>query len=270
MPHIDLESYFARVDYRGARQASLESLRELQAAHALAIPFENIDVIRGLGVRLDLPSIEQKLVHEQRGGYCFEQNALFAAVLEQLGFRVTPLAARVRWQIPAAVAMPLTHMVLRVDLGGVPYLADVGFGGLTPTAPLRLNAEEPQATPHETFRVLRSRDAFMLQAQVESDWGDVYRFTLEQQHPIDYELANWYTSRHPSSRFVQNLVVARPGRDRTRASLFNREFVVRRGAIADKRMIETPEELLEVLANQFGLRFPTGTRFGSPSSAWPA
>src|SRR5262249_28933984 len=121
MPHIDLESYFACVDYRGARQASLESLRALQAAHTLAIPFENIDVIRGLEVRLDLPSIEQKLVREQRGGYCFEQNALFAAVLEQLGFRVTPLAARVRWQIPAAVAMPLTHMVLRVDLRGGPF-----------------------------------------------------------------------------------------------------------------------------------------------------
>lgn len=270
MTPIDLESYFARINYRGSREASFESLRELQAAHALAIPFENIDVIRGIGVRLDLPSIERKLVREQRGGYCFEQNTLFQAVLRALGFRVTPLAARVRWQIPAEVAMPLTHMVLRVDLGDVPYLADVGFGGLTPTAPLRLNTEDPQATPHEIFRILRSGVAFMLQTQVASDWGDVYRFTLEEQHPIDYEVSNWFTSTHPSSRFVQNLVVAQAGRDGKRTSLFNRELTVRRGAIADKRIIEAPEELLEALASHFGLRFPAGTRFGSPGSAWPA
>lgn len=179
MPSIDLEAYLARVDYRGAREPSLDVLRALQYAHTLAIPFEDLDVIRGMGVQLDLASVEDKLVRAQRGGYCFEQNALFEAVLRRLGFRVTPLAARVRWQIPAEVPTPLTHMVLRVEVGQVPYLADVGFGGLTPTAPLRLNSEEPQTTPHETFRLRKSKDAFTLQAQVASDFGDVYRFTLE-------------------------------------------------------------------------------------------
>jgi N-hydroxyarylamine O-acetyltransferase len=266
---VNLDSYFERIGHGGASGVSLASLHALVESHTLSVPFENLDVIQGLGVRLDIPSIEQKLVRDRRGGYCFEQNALFASVLSELGFRVTPLAARVRWQAPAQISMPLTHMALRVDLEGKPWLADVGFGGLTPTAPLRLDIEHPQPTPHETFRVLRSGEVYLLQAQVSDGWGDVYRFTLEEQHPIDYEVANWFTSTHPSSRFVQNLVVARAGREGKRSSLFNRELVVRKGAVAEKRIVETPDQLLEVLATHFGLRFAAGTRFGSAGSAWP-
>jgi len=201
---------------------------------------------------------------------CFEHNALFAAVLEALGFRVIPLAARVRWQVPAQTPTPRAHMILRVDLDDVPWLADVGFGGLTPTAPLRLDVQDAQPTPHETFRIVRSADVYSLQARVADEWSDVYRFTLERQHPIDYEVANWFTSRHPASRFMQNLIVSRAGVDGERVALFNRELVVRRGPSVEKRGVETPDELLGVLASRFGLHFPTGTRFGAPGSAWPA
>ena len=266
---MNLDSYFERIGYGGVRGASLATLRALIESHSLSIPFENLDVIQGLGVRLGLPAIEQKLVRDRRGGYCFEQNALFASVLSELGFRVTPLAARVRWQVPAQISTPLTHMALRVDLEGKPWLADVGFGGLTPTAPLRLDTDDPQPTPHETFRVLRDGEVYLLQAQVDG-WGDVYRFTLEEQHPVDYEVANWFTSTHPSSRFVQNLVVSRAGREGKRSALFNRELVVRKGALAERQTIETPDQLLAVLATTFGLQFPAGTRFGAAGSAWPA
>jgi N-hydroxyarylamine O-acetyltransferase len=269
MSSVHLDAYFHRIGYRGRREASLASLRALHSLHPVAIPFENLDVIRGIGVRLDLPSIEKKLVTDRRGGYCFEHNALFAAALEALGFRVTTLAARVRWQIPVQTPMPLTHMVLRVDLDGISWLADVGFGGLTPTAPLQLDVEDAQPTPHETFRIVRSADAYALQAQVADEWSDVYRFTLEEQHPIDYEVANWFTSRHPTSRFVQNLIVSRAGVDGARIALFNQELVVRRGPTAEKRAVDTPDELLSVLASWFGLHFAPGTRFGPPGSAWP-
>jgi len=270
MSKINLDSYFARIGYAGQSEPSVAVLRMLCALHPIAIPFENLDVIRGSGVRLDLSSVEQKLVGDRRGGYCFEQNGLFAAALEGLGFRVTPLAARVRWQVPAEVQMPLSHMVLRVDLEDVPWLADVGFGGLTPTAPLRLDVTDPQPTPHETFRIARSGGGYMLQAQLANEWNDVYRFTLEPQHPIDYEVANWFTSRHPTSRFVQNLIVAHAGYDRERVSLMNQELVIRRESETEKRAVDTPEELLRVLADQFGLHFPSGTRFGAPGGVSPA
>src|SRR5262249_40516425 len=146
MPSVNLDSYFDRIGYSGRREASLATLRALHALHPIAIPFENLDVIRGIAVRLDLPSIEKKLVTDRRGGYCFEHNALFAAALEALGFRVTTLAARVRWQIPAQTPMPLTHMVLRVDLDGLPCLPDLRFRGLPPTPPLRLPLPDPPPT----------------------------------------------------------------------------------------------------------------------------
>src|SRR5260370_12482311 len=142
--------------------------------------------------------------------------------------------------------MPLRHMVLRVDLEDVPCLADVGFGGLTLTAPLRLDVTDPQPTQHETFRIARSGGGYMLQAQLANEWNDVYRFTLEPQHPIDYEVANWFTSRHPTSRFVQNLIVAHGGYDRERVSLIDQELVSHREGATQKRARATAHELLRV------------------------
>jgi N-hydroxyarylamine O-acetyltransferase len=106
---------------------------------------------------------------------------------------------------------------------------------------LRLDIQDPRPTPHETFRVLRDGKIYLLQAQVADGWGDVYPFTLEERHPIDYEVANWFTSTHPSSRFVQNLVVSRAGPERKRSALFDRELIVRKGALAEKQIIETPD-----------------------------
>ena len=133
---LDLDSYFARIGHDGPRAPTLETLRELQRKHPLAIPFENLDTLSGTPVRLDLESLERKLVRGRRGGYCFEQNLLLKHVLTRLGFDVVALAARVVWERPAGEPRPRSHMVLLVSLGGRRYLCDVGFGGLTPTGPI--------------------------------------------------------------------------------------------------------------------------------------
>ena len=117
-----LARYFTRIGYHGPAEPTLEVLRQLHLLHPQAIPFENIDAYSGLGVSLDLARIADKMLARGRGGYCFEHNRLFQAVLEQLGFRVTPLIARVRWQVPADVRTGLTHMLLRVDLDGRSWL----------------------------------------------------------------------------------------------------------------------------------------------------
>ena len=95
---IDLSEYLARVGLAAAPASTAEGLAELHHAHATHIPFENLDVLLGRPIRLDPASLHQKLVRDGRGGYCFEQNLLFAGVLEALGFRVTKLAARVRFR----------------------------------------------------------------------------------------------------------------------------------------------------------------------------
>src|ERR1051325_366706 len=118
---MNLDAYLARIGHTGSREASLATLRALHLLHVGAIPFENLDVLLGRGIRMDLESVEQKLVRDRRGGYCFEQNTLFAAVLRALGFKVDAFLARVRWNVPQENRTPLTHMILRVEIDGRPW-----------------------------------------------------------------------------------------------------------------------------------------------------
>ncbi|ACB74822.1 arylamine N-acetyltransferase family protein [Opitutus terrae] len=267
---MNLDAYFARIGYTGPHRATLETLSAIHAAHAEAIPFENLDVLLGRPISLDPAAVFQKLVTERRGGYCFEQNILLGGVLRELGFQVTPLIARVRWQVPTEVATPQTHMVLRVDLDGVAWLADAGFGGVGLTAPIQIVPDIDQGTPPEGRRLLRDDRIYRQQVRFDSEWLDVYRFALDPVPPIDFEVANWFTSAHPKSRFRQLLMVARVDGDR-RLTIQNREFIVRQvGRPAEKNAIGSADELLALLAERFGLYFPAGTRFGPPGSPWPS
>src|SRR5215510_14323543 len=155
---FNFDAYCERIGYSGGRTATLEALRGLHFHHPQAIPFENLNPLLRLPVLLDSASLQQKLIHDRRGGYCYEQNSLFRHALEAIGFRVAGLAARVVWNMAESEVGARTHMLLRIDLDGQAYLADVGFGGLTLTSPLRLEIDVEQSTPHEPFRLVRDRD----------------------------------------------------------------------------------------------------------------
>jgi N-hydroxyarylamine O-acetyltransferase len=267
--HIHLDAYLGRIGYDGPCEATVAVLAEIQQRHVQAIPFENLDIQLGRPIRIDLPSIEGKLVRGGRGGYCFEHNTLLQAALTALGFAVTPLAARVLWQLPPDTEAPLTHMALMVEADGRRWLVDGGFGASSPTAPLHLDGDDRQPTPHEPRRIVRrSAAGYVQQIQFTGgEWADLYQFTLEPCLRVDYEVANWWTSTHPDSRFTRNLIVARTAEAR-RYTIFNREFTVRHlDGGAEKRELTDPDELLAVLAEDFGLEFPAGTRFGEPSAA---
>lgn len=133
---FDLGAYLRRLSYNGPREPSLAVLGAIVGAHAAAIPYENINVLLKRGVQLDLASLQHKMVGGKRGGYCFEQNTLLEAGLNALGFAVTPLVARVVRGHSNPVEVGRNHKILRVELPEGPYLADVGFGSLTPTVPL--------------------------------------------------------------------------------------------------------------------------------------
>src|SRR5207253_2535347 len=139
-------------------------------------------------IRLDLASLQQKLVRDRRGGYCFEQNMLFAAVLEAVGFRVTRLAARVRYRTTRVLAR--THMLIAVDLDDGLWVTDVGFGGSGPLNPLRLVAGAEQRQFHWTYRLVEEGNAWVLQNRQPDGWQDFYAFTTERQELVDYEVAN--------------------------------------------------------------------------------
>lgn len=267
---LNLDTYCARIGYAGPREPTTAVLAAIQRQHVYTIPFENLDILLGRPIRIDLSSVERKLVQEKRGGYCFEQNLLLQAGLAALGFKVTPLIARVRWQVPAGVTTPLSHMALIVENAGRRYLADSGFGSASLTTPLLLDTEIPQPTTHELRRVQRRDGLHVQQTQLSNgDWADLYQFTLDPAPVVDFEVGNWWTSTHPESRFTRNLVLALAA-DGLRRTIFNREFTTRwtDGRI-EQRELKTPAELLMVLAEYFALHFSAGTRFNIPAATWP-
>jgi N-hydroxyarylamine O-acetyltransferase len=255
---FDLEAYLGRIAYAGERKPTAAVLGALHLAHATHIPFENLDIQLGRPIRLDLESLQAKLVRGQRGGYCFEHNTLFAAALEQVGFGVTRLAARVRFG--ATRTLPRTHMLLCVETEGRSWLADVGFGGEGLLKPLPLVAGPTVQQFARTYRLQKEAGLWVLQALQGGTWLDFYAFTLEPQLPVDYELANWFTSTHPDSIFVRTLTAQRQTPE-ARFVLRQREFTVIRGHQTQTRTLADDEELLRVLADTFGLEFPAGTRF---------
>ena len=272
---MDLDAYFARIGYAGPRVPTLPVLRDVLAAHVCSIPFENLDVLLGRGISLDEAAVEGKLVHGRRGGYCFEQNTLLLRALTALGFAATPLSARVRLNQPREFTPPRTHLFVRVDLDGLPWLADVGVGGYSPATPLRLDlVDAEQPTPHEPRRIAREdgrpHPRYFHQAKLGEAWADVYEFTLEEMPAVDRELANWWVSTHATSHFRHNVLVALARPDGTRYGLFNREFTHRRGAeVLERFEVADADHLLAVLAERFGLQLPPGTRFGADGRTWP-
>jgi N-hydroxyarylamine O-acetyltransferase len=267
---IDLDAYFARIGVCGPLPSTRTTLDRLTCAHACAIPFENLDVLLGRPIDLAPEAIFDKLVTRRRGGYCFEQNALFLEVLEALGFEARPLAARVRLDRPRGIIPPRTHVFLRVEVEGHTLLTDVGVGALSLTAPLQLDTEEAQSTPHDRRRIVREGGPYVHQAEVGGEWTDVCEFGLDEMPYIDRVIANWYTSTHPESLFLNRLMVARATADGGRITLQNGEIKRRgRDGRAEARALATADELLAVLAAEFDLRFPPGTRFGAPGAPWP-
>lgn len=240
-------------------EPTLAALGAIQMAHASSIPFENLDVLLGLPIRLEIEALEHKLVAQKRGGYCFETNGLFIAALSALGFQVQPLSARVRYQLDRSVTPPATHLFARVDLDGEAWLVDAGVAAGTPTAPIRLHLlDEPQLTPHEPRRIIQVQAGnyprFIHQAQYGAEWIDVYEFTGQAMPDIDRSVANWWTSMHPDSKFRRNLIIALVNQDGTRFSVQNQQFIHRRGGeILESRVIGTLAELREVLAERVGL-----------------
>ncbi|CAH2900483.1 MAG: Arylamine N-acetyltransferase [uncultured Paraburkholderia sp.] len=254
---IDLDNYFGRIGYTGPRAPTLEVLKAIHRLHPRAIPFENLNPLTRRAVKLDLESVERKLVDDRRGGYCFEQNALLANVLIELGFQVTPLIGRVLWGREPDAVPPRTHMVLRIDLDNEAWIADVGFGSVTLTSPVRLTPGLAQRTDLGIFRLAdASHDALYLEVQArDQTWSRVYRFDLHPVEWIDYETSNWYTSTSPEAIFANNLIVCRV-LDDTRLALLNDQLNERAadGSIVREQRLASADELAACLHDRFGLK----------------
>ena len=261
MSAVDLGAYFRRIGHGGDVSPTLANLQSIHARHVDAIPFENLAAFLGEPVPLDLASLQGKLLTPGRGGWCFEHNLLLSAVLEAMGYEVRRLAARVRWNVPADVVTPRSHMLMRVLVGGQEYIADAGFGGLTLSAPLRLVAGEEQATLHEPHRLLQEGGTYTLQAMVSGEWATLYIFDLNEHQLADYEVSNWYLANNPRSQFVNGLIAARaaPG---VRHALRNARYAVHHAdGRTERRHLGSAAEFRSVLRDAFRIEVPDTALF---------
>lgn len=266
---LSIDAYFTRIGYSGSGAPTLDTLNTLIRLHTTTVPFENVDPVLGRRVHLSEEALERKLVHERRGGYCFEQNGFFQDILTALGYKVRSLGARVRFGRPRDYTPARTHLFGRVELDGEEWLVDVGIGGMSPTCAIRLHVEDEQPTPHEARRIVREGSRYFHQMRMGDEWHDLCEFTLDEMPPIDRELANWYTSTHPDSYFRNNIIAARALPEGGRLNLLNRELTRRwRDGSSEKRIITSHTDLRDTLEREFGLNLAPGTEIACPGLVW--
>ena len=252
----DRALYLQRLGFDAPPAPTLETLRQLQLRHTGVFPFENLTTLSGEPVLIDLPSIEQKVLYAGRGGYCYELNKLFLALLQELGFDARAISGRVVMGQPEGAWTARTHRLSLVIIDDVRYITDVGFGGMVPTAPLLLDSRAEQLTPHEPYRIDLHVDGFTLRANVAGEWRAMYIFDLQRQEDIDFAVGNWYVSTHPESTFARQLMVARTG-EGWRRTLNNGSFAIHRiGHDSERREVTDVQELIGLLGSEFGIRVP--------------
>ncbi|MFD8689817.1 arylamine N-acetyltransferase [Streptomyces sp. NPDC059651] len=269
-PALDLDAYLARIGWSGERRPTAAVLRSVHRAHALGIPFENVDPVLGTVPSLDLPALEAKLVRGGRGGYCYEHNSLLAAALRALGFEVTLLAARVQLGAAPGDVRPRTHMLMLVRVEGEPdpYLADVGFGAIgSLLEPIALVADaELHDAPRRHRLVHPPHDGplelWQLQARAgDGEWQAQYAFTVEPFEAPDFEVINWHIATNPRSPFAHRLYVQRTTED-AHLALAGRALTVTPadGGAREERTLADRAEVERVLAGLFAVRLPEGAR----------
>ena len=249
---LDLDAYLARIGYDGPRAPTGDVLRELHRAHTGRIPFENLDIVLGRGISLDLDDLQQKMVETGRGGYCLEHATLFGAVVDRFGFGAVRLSARVAAPDDEDKIRPRTHALLRVDGDGGPWIADIGFGfGVREPVPLAEGAVSEQGP--WAYRMERYGDGWRLRnREADGTWTALHSFVEEPQHWIDYVVTNHFVSTHPSSPFAGHVMVMRTT-DEHRQRIRGRElFTVTPDGRTSTRTL-TGDELVAELRTTFGI-----------------
>lgn len=252
---IELAAYFDRIGYTGSTDATVDTLHGLIAAHLRSIPFENLDPLMGIPVAdLSAAPLSAKLVGRRRGGYCFEQNGLMGYVLAKLGYGVDRLGGRVVWMRDSDELPAQTHEALSVTVPGDDerWLVDVGFGGQTLSSPIRLEAGPVQQTRHEPYQLREHAAGYLLEAQVRDQWQPLYMFGTRPQPRIDREVASWYVSTHPESKFVTGLSAALVTDD-ARWNLRGRNLAIHSAGGTERVRFEDASDVLTALTDRFGI-----------------
>lgn len=251
---VNLNAYFERIGFSGSIAPTLATLEAVHALHPAAIPFENLDPVMGRPVLLDQASLEQKMLHKGRGGYCFEHNTLLMNVLRDLDYTVRPYAARILWQQPEGGARMISHMVLVVDIAGTGYLCDVGMSSFLLTAPIKLRDGAEQQVGNDLFRVSRENDRWRLDVQREGEWAGVYHFDLLEQTEVEVVDLNARVATEYHSRSL--LFASRVDGEARHKLSGTRLSTYRPGEATERRVAPDVETLRAILTEVFRITLP--------------
>jgi N-hydroxyarylamine O-acetyltransferase len=252
---MDVAGYLDRINYRGSRSVSEQTLRELHTAHLLAIPFENLDNHLGRRIVLDQEKVVRKLVAERRGGICYELNGAFCALLRALGFEVSMLSAGVARE-EGGFDPPFDHMALLVHLEQR-WLADVGFGDSF-RVPLLLDKRGEQVQGNDSFQLIESDEHLVLQRLESGSWKPQYRFTLEPHQYSDFSEMCLYHQTSPQSIFTQRRACSR-ATPNGRITVAEKRLIITESGDKKERELVTHEEWLAALREHFGIVFDATT-----------
>jgi N-hydroxyarylamine O-acetyltransferase len=258
---FDLDGYLARIGWTGPREATFATAAGVLRAHMNRIPFENLDVLLGRGVRIDADSVYGKLVASGRGGYCFEHGALLQAALVHLRFDPVVHTARVILMRPRSEAAQ-THMFLTVQLDGSRFVLDPGFGGHAPMVPVPIESEARDG--RDLHRMVQRGREWVLEAYLDGTWTPLWSSMLEPAEPVDFVMANHFVSTFPTSPFVTNLLL-RAITPVGRVSVMNRVVTRRHEGGEEKQVIESRTALRSLLNEHFGFDLPEAERLRVPS-----
>ncbi|MEO8567442.1 MAG: arylamine N-acetyltransferase [Betaproteobacteria bacterium] len=260
---LDLDAYFDRIQWGDSTRPTYETLAGVLRAHMSSIPFENLDVLLGRPIRLDLDGVQQKLVRARRGGYCFEHGTLFGAVLEEMRFKPVRHTARVV-MATARTAAPRTHMFLTVTVAEGTFVVDPGFGSLAPRIPVPLaDGVEARIGP-ETHWIARDRSHWILRTRTAGKDTDCWVSTLEEDNPVDFEVGSHYVATHPSSPFVNRMLMRALTAD-GRVTVMNRDVNVRSGNVSEPVQLVDRTALRTLLITYFGFDLPEVEQMTVPS-----
>ncbi|MEP6743409.1 MAG: arylamine N-acetyltransferase [bacterium] len=248
---VDINAYLERIGYSGSLAPTAESLRALQVAHLRAVPFENLSIHANEPIVLEEEALFTKIVRRRRGGFCYEANGLFAALLRELGFDVVMLSAEVA-NASGEFSPPFDHMTLLVTLEQR-WLVDVGFGDLF-LEPLLLDDRSEQVQVNRAYRIVPDGPSFILMQRIEGEeWNPQYRFTLQPHQFADYEEMCRYHQTSPQSHFTQGRICTRVTEDRRITLSEMRLITTTKDGGRQERTLNSEEEYAAILREHFGV-----------------
>ena len=265
---MDLQKYLARTGYTGPVAPDFPTLCALHQAHLLAVPFENLDIHAGRKITVGAENAYRKIIGERRGGFCYEQNGLFGAILAEIGFGVTYLSGRVA-RSTGGWGPEFDHLALLVEIPeDGPYLADVGFGENF-REPLRWNDTAPQAQGNREYHLAEIPEGRLLAQKLPGDeWHDLYILSVLPRSLADFAGMAHYQQTSPESFFIKNPLITRALPD-GRITLTGTQFIVTRQGQRTEHTVDSPAAFFEKLEQEFGMELLPELRHTLEDRVWP-